>query len=87
MGYHGMLFLFNLPLLFASNALYPLGQMPGWIRVLALLNPTTYLIDATRATAFGGSASIPLWVSMVILLLLAVAGTMLALASFRRTIR
>lgn len=87
MGYHGMLFLFNLPLLFASNALYPLGQMPGWIRVLSLLNPTTYLIDATRATAFGGSSSIPLWISMVIVLLLAVAGTMLALASFRRTIR
>lgn len=87
MGYHGMLFLFNLPLLFASNALYPLGQMPGWIRVLSLLNPTTYLIDATRATAFGGTASLPLALSMAIVVLLAVAGTALALVSFRRTIR
>src|SRR5581483_1476123 len=29
MGYHGLIFLFNLPLLFASNALYPLVNMPG----------------------------------------------------------
>ena len=87
MGYHGMLFLFNLPLLFASNALYPLGQLPGWIRMLSLLNPTTYLIDATRATAFGGTASIPPGISLAVLLLLTLAGTMLALASFRRTIR
>ncbi|NCC36910.1 MAG: ABC transporter, partial [Chloroflexia bacterium] len=27
-GYHGMIFLFNLPLLFASNALYPLAVLP-----------------------------------------------------------
>jgi ABC-2 type transport system permease protein len=87
MGYHGMIFLFNLPLLFASNALYPLVSMPGWIRVIALANPTTYLIDALRALTFGGEASIPLLVSFLVTVLFAVAGTALALWSFQRTIR
>lgn len=87
MGYHGMIFLFNLPLLFASNALYPLASMPGWIRTLALANPTTYLIDALRALVFAGEASIPLPISFGVTLLFAAAGVALALASFRSAVR
>ncbi|MEN9934735.1 MAG: hypothetical protein RLZZ387_1314 [Chloroflexota bacterium] len=87
MGYHGLIFLFNLPLLFASNALYPLMTMPGWVRVIALANPTTYLIDALRALTFEGQASIPLPLSFAAVSLFALAGVALALASFRRTVR
>lgn len=87
MGYHGMLFLFNLPLLFASNALYPLVEMPGWLRVLALLNPTTYLIDLLRLLAFGGTATLPPLLSATVIVALAVAGMALALTSFRRTLQ
>ena len=87
MGYHGMLFLFNLPLLFASNALYPLKQLPGWINVLAMFNPATYLIDAMRAVAFNGTPTIALWLSFSVTLLLAIGGMALALASFRRMMR
>lgn len=87
MGYHGMIFLFNLPLLFASNALYPLVAMPDWVRVIALLNPTTYLIDALRALAFGGTATLALPLSLGVLLLFAMLGVWLSLWSFQRAIR
>jgi ABC-2 type transport system permease protein len=87
MGYHGLIFLFNLPLLFASNALYPLVNMPGWIRMLALLNPTTYLIDALRALVFQGSATLPVALSFGVVAGFAVLGIALALWSFRRTLR
>lgn len=87
MGYHGMIFLFNLPLLFASNALYPLAVMPGWIRTLALLNPTTYLIDALRALVFNGASTLPLALSFAVIVLFAAIGLALALWSFRRAIR
>lgn len=87
MGYHGMLFLFNLPLLFASNALYPLDQIPGWISTIALFNPTTYLIDALRVIAFNGQAALPFWVSLGVLCISAIAGMSLALHSFRAAIR
>jgi len=87
MGYHGMIFLFNLPLLFASNALYPLVTMPGWIRVRALLSPTTYLIDALRVLAFDGVATIPPALSFAVVAGFAALGLALALWSFRRTIR
>ncbi len=84
MGYHGMIFLFNLPLLFASNALYPLVSMPGWVRVIALANPTTYLIDALRALAFGGVATLPLALSFGVIGLFAALGVGLAFWSFQR---
>jgi ABC-2 type transport system permease protein len=86
MGYHGMIFLFNLPLLFASNALYPLASVPGWLRVLALANPTTYLIDALRALSFGGTATLPLPLSFGVTILFALAGIALAFGSFRRAV-
>jgi ABC-2 type transport system permease protein len=87
MGYHGMIFLFNLPVLFASNALYPLANLPGWMQVIVLLNPVTYLIDAVRGLAFGVPFTLPLLLSAVIVLLVAVGGVWLALASFQRSLR
>ena len=77
----------NLPLLFASNALYPLVSMPGWVRAIAMLNPTTYLIDALRAVAFEGTASLALPLSLGVIVAFAVAGMLLALWAFRRSIQ
>jgi ABC-2 type transport system permease protein len=38
----------TMPLFFASSAIYPLSIMPPWLRVVATLNPLTYLVDALR---------------------------------------
>lgn len=86
-GYHGMIFLFNLPLLFASNALYPLAVLPGWMQALVLLNPVTYLVDAVRFLAFGVTPTLPLALSVAVIFLFAALGTWLALTMFRRSIR
>ncbi|WP_018291821.1 ABC transporter permease [Verrucomicrobium sp. 3C] len=40
--------LLTMPLFFASNAIYPLHLMPGWLRILSHFNPLTYLVDALR---------------------------------------
>jgi ABC-2 type transport system permease protein len=42
--------LLTMPLFFASNAIYPLDLMPGWLRVVARANPLSYLVDGLRAT-------------------------------------
>lgn len=87
MGYHGMIFLFNLPLLFASNALYPLDVLPVWMRTLVLFNPTTYLIDAMRVLAFDAQPTLPLLGSVAVVVLFALLGIWLALTAFQRSIR
>ena len=43
-----VIFVTNLPLLFASTALAPLDFMAGWLQVVASLNPLTYAIEPIR---------------------------------------
>ncbi|HYM67677.1 MAG TPA: ABC transporter permease [Patescibacteria group bacterium] len=43
----------TMPLFFASNALYPIGVMPGWLQVLSVVNPLRYEIDALRGLLIG----------------------------------
>ena len=44
----------TMPLFFASNAIYPLDIMPGWLRTFAKLNPLSYEVDALRALMVQG---------------------------------
>ena len=39
----------TMPIFFASNAIYPIDLMPGWLRAIASVNPLTYEVDALRA--------------------------------------
>lgn len=49
-----IIFVVNLPLLFASTALAPLSFMPAWLAWLASVNPLTLAIEPIRA-AYNGS--------------------------------
>jgi ABC-2 type transport system permease protein len=40
--------LINLPLMFASNAFFPINFMPDWLQTIAKFNPLTYTTDAVR---------------------------------------
>jgi ABC-2 type transport system permease protein len=43
-----VIFVTNLPLLFASTALAPLSFMPQWLQIVACLNPLSYAIEPIR---------------------------------------
>jgi ABC-2 type transport system permease protein len=43
-----VIFVANLPLLFASTALAPLAFMPSWLQFVACLNPLSYAIEPIR---------------------------------------
>jgi len=38
----------NLPLVFASSALFPVALMPNWLQTVANVNPVTYAINGIR---------------------------------------
>lgn len=44
----------SLPLIFASNALAPLANMPSWLQWIARLNPMTYAISSVRTLILHG---------------------------------
>src|SRR3989442_231973 len=45
--------LLNLPLLFASNALFPTKLMPAWLRDVVKVNPVSYANDGVRQLLLG----------------------------------
>ena len=47
----------TMPLFFASNAMYPIAIMPGWLKAVAHVNPLTYEVDAMRALMIHGGAT------------------------------
>jgi len=93
MAYHMLIFMLTLPLLFVSNALYPLNTMPAWMRVAAQINPITYVNDGIRQMVFqngvalSGGDPIPLWLCFVVAAVFAVLGMLAAYLAFKRAIK
>jgi ABC-2 type transport system permease protein len=49
--------LLTMPLFFASNSIYPIAIMPGWLQVISRVNPLTYEVDALRTLMLAGGTS------------------------------
>src|ERR1700689_2189711 len=47
----------TMPLFFASNAIYPLTLMPGWLRAVSKVNPLSYQVDALRRLMIVGGGN------------------------------
>lgn len=61
----------TMPLFFASNAIYPIASMPGWVRTVANVNPLSYQVDALRALMVrGGQSVFGVGVDAIVLLLI-----------------
>jgi ABC-2 type transport system permease protein len=77
-------FLLMFPLMFASSAYVPIGNLPGWLQAVAHVNPMTYAINASRAL----SLDLPVGTGVVSALAtsagLAIVGATLAIRGFRR---
>ena len=92
-AYHMMIMLFNLPLLFLSNALYPLETMPTWMRIGALVNPTTYVVTGLRYMLLDNGAelakvdAIPLWLCFLVIVVFAGLGTWLGYRAFKKSLK
>jgi len=92
-AYHSLIFLLNLPLLFLSNALYPLDVLPKWMQIGALLNPTSYVVDGIRqtllvnGTAMSGTSVLPLWLCFAVIGIFMFLSMWMALSAFRGSVR
>ena len=60
--------LINLPLLFASNALFPTKIMPAWLQDVVKVNPVSYANDATRQLLLGATGMSSLWIDFAVLI-------------------
>lgn len=67
----------TMPLFFASNALYPVELMPGWLQAINHVNPLSYEVEALRGLMIGTPARLLLDFGV----LLAAAAVMITVAS------
>jgi ABC-2 type transport system permease protein len=58
--------LIMMPLFFASSALYPLRVMPGWLHVIARVNPLTYEVQGLRQMLVGVGGAGELWLDFLV---------------------
>jgi ABC-2 type transport system permease protein len=58
----------TMPLFFASNAIYPITIMPGWLQVIARANPLSYEVNALRALMLAGGTGGAVWLDLGVLL-------------------
>ena len=72
------------PLFFLSGALYPLQNLPGWMRILSYLDPLTYGVDGLRGALIGVSVRGPA-LNLAIMAAISVLMVFLGAWSFERS--
>ncbi len=76
--------LFTMPLMFASNALFPVDMMPGWLATIAKLNPVTYAVGPIRELTIHGWNWDKILPGAGVILGLAIASMLISQAVFQR---
>jgi ABC-2 type transport system permease protein len=51
-AFFGLMQVVVMPMFFLSGALYPLNNLPGWLRALTRIDPITYAVDPMRRLVF-----------------------------------
>ena len=75
----------TMPLFFASNALYPISLMPGWLQDISRVNPLSYEVAALRGLLIGSATNY--WLDFAVLGGAAIAGILAAAALLGRLSR
>jgi ABC-2 type transport system permease protein len=70
----------TMPLFFASNAIYPIAIMPGWLKSVVAVNPLTYEVDGLRALMLKSGAT-SLGLGLDALVLVAVLALLVAIGA------
>ena len=71
----------------AGGMLFPISILPGWLQVVAHLNPVTYALDAMRAALLDGASLVAIWLPLLVLILSAALLLPLSMATFAWALR
>lgn len=75
-GFQMVMSFLTMPLVLLSGAFFPISNLPAWLKVFVYANPLTYGVEALRFFLLG-SSTIPVSLSIAVLILFAFAMTAL----------
>jgi ABC-2 type transport system permease protein len=76
----------TLPLMFTSDAMFPMSAMPGWLQMIARFNPLSYAVGPMRTISTKGWIWPEIWPGAVALAATAIITTAIAVRQFHRKI-
>jgi len=80
--------LLTMPLFFASNAIYPINIMPGWLQDIAHANPLTYIVDGLRMLMLGQAINLAsLGIDFAVLLCITIALVLIGAGLYPRIVQ
>ena len=71
-GFQMVMSFLTMPLVLLSGAFFPISNLPAWLKILVYLNPLTYGVEALRYFLLGNS-TIPIWQSIIVLVIFSMA--------------
>jgi len=83
-GFSSIKNLITFPIFLLSGALFPVTNLPNWLRPIILINPLTYGVDGLRASLIGFS-QLSLFLDLAILLIFGLAMIILGSYLFSKT--
>jgi len=78
--------LMTMPLFFASNAIYPIDIMPGWLKIISHFNPLTYMIDGMRLLMIGTPSGFSLLTDCTVLAISSAVFVLIGGSLYKRVI-
>jgi ABC-2 type transport system permease protein len=82
-GFQGINNFLIFPLFFLSSALYPLTNVPSWLRILSEINPLSYTVDALRYSLIHQS-HFGIWKDLAVVAIALVVSVYFAVNRFNR---
>jgi ABC-2 type transport system permease protein len=76
----------TMPLMFASNAMFPVEAMPVWLQTIARWNPLSYAVAPLRELVGTGLWSASIGKGLLVMFIFAVLMSLVASRQFRRSI-
>lgn len=73
----------TIPMLFLSGVFFPVDSAPSWLQPITRIIPLRYLVDGLREIMVRGSTISAEWINVLVLLVTALVGVLLALRFFR----
>jgi len=72
-----------MPMFFLSGAIFPISDLPSWLKVFVYIDPMTYGVEALRYVAIGFS-TIPIYISLTVILLFSSVTTLIGSYAFSK---
>ena len=77
----------NLPMFLLSGALFPVNNLPSWLKAVVYINPLTYGVDAMRAVILGNTYVSPFTIQVDVLFLLIFDAVMILVGTYAFSLR